>query len=583
MEPLSAYLWQSAVVLTLLFVPFQLLLRKEHYYALNRAILLSVMLLSLLLPLSHHTMPEGVENWLHPAASQEVKPIIELGEAQIADDVIILKQDPNVEAPSWFELHWLDLLTALWLLGAMTFIGWQAKGLWQLHKILHDEGNVREPLADGNTLLLTSAAVPSFSWMHTIVISVDDYAENGETILTHERAHIAHRHSLDRLLLLVVQALQWWNPFVWLMADALTQVHEYQADLAVLRQGINATQYQLLLIRKAAGPVGLALVNGFKRNKLKLRIVMMNNMINLRGAKSRYLALLPMMLLAVAFTARAEVKTIDKQKTVKENPPAQSQATWTPQDEDEVQAVVDQEPEYPGGVQGLMTFIGENLRYPMACAQQGIEGRVTLSFIVEKDGSVSHVKEMRSPDSLLTAEAIRVVEAMPKWTPGMQDGQPVRVRYILPVKFQLNGQGQGSDKEKEAAQSNPAENRLYSADMLYIYDGNVVEFEDIKDLPPSEIAIGSMQLLRSGEIYEEYLQKYPKARKGVVILNSHSRKDQLWVVDGVPMTGEEMEEKYANDFPVQFQQLRKDAETLAKYSQYPAAKNGVNIVFTKKN
>ena len=76
-----------------------------------------------------------------------------------------------------------------------------------------------------------------------------------------------------------------------------------------------------------------------------------------------------------------------------------------------------------------------------------------------------------------------------------------------------------------------------------------------------------MQLLKNGEIYEEYLQKNPKAKNGVVIMNSYSRQDQLWVVVGVPMTGEEMEAKYANDITVQFHQLRKDAETLAKYSQ----------------
>ena len=582
MESLLTFLWQSSLVLAVLFVPFILLLRKEHYYAINRAILLAILVLSLSLPFSRHSLPSFIKNWLNPEVLAEAAPIIEVGDAQIIDSIIVMEQAAIVE-PSWFESHWTSLLFAIWVLGTAVFVLWQIRGLWRLYRILHDKDNIHETLEDGNTLLLTPAPLPSFSWMRSIVISVDDYAENGETILMHERAHIAYRHSLDRMLLLLVQTLQWWNPFVWLMADALSQVHEYQADQTVLNQGINATQYQLLLIRKAAGPAGLAMVNGFKRNKLKLRIVMMNNMINLRGAKSRYLALLPMMLLAVAFTARAEVTTRDDQNAATDAPTTHYQATWTAWDEDEVLDACDQMPEYPGGLEALAAFISENLRYPMECAHQGIEGRVTLSFIVEKDGSISHIEERNSPDSLLTAEAIRVVKSMSKWTPGKQDGQLVRVGYTLPFRFQLKGQGQGSDQEKEAARTNPISDGPYSADMLYIYDGNVVEFEAIKDLPPTEIAIGIIQVLKSGEIYEEYLQKYPNARNGVVIMNSYSRKDQLWVVDGVPMTGEEMEVKYADNFQVQFQQLRKDAETLAKYSQYPAAKNGVNIVFTKKN
>lgn len=270
MPSLFSYLWQSALVLTVLYIPFQLLLRKEQFFALNRAILLGILLLSLTLPLSRHTMPQFVDNWLHPEVEMEAAPIIPLGEYQDWDGFIII-EDGDIEEPSSIEIHWTDLLLALWLLGSTLFLAWYSRGLWRLYKVLHDKDNTREELADGNTLLLTSSALPSFSWMHSIVISQEDYAENGETILSHERAHISHHHSFDRLLLLVVQTLQWWNPFVWLLSDALTQVHEYQADLAVLRQGTNATQYQLLLIRKAAGPAGLALVNGFKHNKLKLR------------------------------------------------------------------------------------------------------------------------------------------------------------------------------------------------------------------------------------------------------------------------------------------------------------------------
>ena len=99
--------------------------------------------------------------------------------------------------------------------------------------------------------------------------------------------------------------------------------------------------------------------------------------------------------------------------------------------------VVEQEPEFPGGTKALMEFISKNLRYPAFAAENGIQGRVTLSFVVEKDGSVTDIQEMRSPSEDLTKEAKRVVQSMPKWKPGKQRGKPVRVKYMLPVTFRL--------------------------------------------------------------------------------------------------------------------------------------------------
>ena len=672
MASLFYYLWQSALVLTVLYIPFQLLLRKEHFFALNRVILLSILLLSLVLPLSRHTMPMFVDNWLHPEVEMEAALISPLGEYQDWDGDIII-EDGDIEEPSSIEIHWTDLLIALWLLGTTLFLAWYSRGLWHLYKVLHDKDNTREELADGNTLLLTSSALPSFSWMHSIVISQEDYAENGETILLHERAHISHHHSFDRLLLLVVQTLQWWNPFVWLLADALTQVHEYQADLAVLRQGTNATQYQLLLIRKAAGPAGLALVNGFKHNKLKLRIVMMNNMNKLRGAKSRYLALLPVALLAFALTAKAQEKTseqeiepvkvvgmgfqkgfeirikgntpdplvlvegevyedwksidpsiietmtvykedsdtvvhyseiyeaaksgvimIELQEGKKQKPYKRKTVSSEEANEQAIQYIADVKagrikprdndsfmlqdldvaPEFPNGG-SFMNFINHNLRYPKSAAEKGVQGTVIVEFHIMKDGRIDYVKSFSNEtnDKDLEAEAIRVVSSMPNWIPGKINGQDVNTSMFVPITFRLN-----FTPDKHTIGDMP-----YTEDMLFIYDGNVVEFEAIKDLQPTEISIGSMQLLKNGEIYEEYLKKYPKAKNGVVIMNSYSRKDQLWVVDGVPMTGEEMEAKFADGgLAVKFQQVHKDAETIDKYSQYPEAKNGVNIIITGK-
>ena len=99
--------------------------------------------------------------------------------------------------------------------------------------------------------------------------------------------------------------------------------------------------------------------------------------------------------------------------------------------------VVEQMPEFPGGIQELMSFLSKNIKYPKAAQKNGIQGRVIVQFVVEKDGTPTEFKVMRSVDPDLDAEALRVMKEMPKWKPGMQKGQVVRVKYTLPVTFRL--------------------------------------------------------------------------------------------------------------------------------------------------
>lgn len=99
--------------------------------------------------------------------------------------------------------------------------------------------------------------------------------------------------------------------------------------------------------------------------------------------------------------------------------------------------VVEVMPQFPGGQIAMMKYIMENMKYPKQAMKEGIQGRVTVRFIVEKDGSISDVKPILSVHPLLNKEAVRVVESMPKWTPGKQNGKPVRVRFNLPVMFKL--------------------------------------------------------------------------------------------------------------------------------------------------
>ena len=100
--------------------------------------------------------------------------------------------------------------------------------------------------------------------------------------------------------------------------------------------------------------------------------------------------------------------------------------------------VVEVMPQFPGGQIAMLKYIMETIKYPEQAMKEGIQGRVAVRFIVEKDGSISDVKPILSVHPLLNKEAVRVVESMPKWTPGKQNGKPVRVRFNLPVMFKLN-------------------------------------------------------------------------------------------------------------------------------------------------
>ena len=108
----------------------------------------------------------------------------------------------------------------------------------------------------------------------------------------------------------------------------------------------------------------------------------------------------------------------------------------------DVYSIVEEMPEYPGGMDKLVEYLSQNIKYPQQAIEKGIEGKVFVSFIVEKDGSVSNVQVQRSLGGGCDEEAVRVVKAMPKWKPGKQDGKPVRVRYNLPINFRLQDQPQ---------------------------------------------------------------------------------------------------------------------------------------------
>ena len=161
--------------------------------------------------------------------------------------------------------------------------------------------------------------------------------------------------------------------------------------------------------------------------------------LSLRRAAGKAVSLVGLSLgISAAFAAnapQASDKNVIKDSTVVETSTLNDS---TATEENMIFGLIEQQPEFPGSEAALMKFIKDNLRYPADAARDSIQGRVTLSFAVEEDGSITNVEVMRSPDERLTKEAIRVIQMMPRWMPGKQRGKPVRVKYLLPISFRLN-------------------------------------------------------------------------------------------------------------------------------------------------
>ena len=424
------YAIKSAVILSLLYWVFFALLSKETFHRFNRIVLLTIMLVSIVLPMTPHTIDVSVLPQSIAQLFPQENAMVEVGEPSTAMATNVVTAE-EVETPSVIEmahsLSAMEIVNIIYVAGLVCMI---VVFLFQIISLMiFMRGGLRHTDSKGNTVILKAGEVASFSFFRFIVMSTEDYEKNRESILLHEQEHISLKHTFDLVLLQAAKMLQWFNPFVWMLGRDLKSIHEFEADKAVLSHGIDATKYQYLLVSKSAGPAAFAIINGFNHSQLKSRIIMLNKKKSNPIAMGRCLVLLPVVFAAFVFTAKA--KSVNADPVVTEETINQE-----PQD-DVVFTVVEEQPVFPGGEGAMMAFIKNNLKYPESCVKDSIQGRVTLSFIVEKDGSVTNISEMRSPNPDLTAEAARLVQSMPKWEPGKQRGQKVRVKYVIPITFRL--------------------------------------------------------------------------------------------------------------------------------------------------
>ena len=475
-----AYDLKVAVLVAVFYMFYRLLLSRETFHGVNRVVLLLTAVASFVLPLCVITLHKTV--------------VLNLAEGDVAIGCLDAEVVDDAAMP-----FWQMAAIAIFFIGMIVTLGYTIMSVvrvWLL--IQHSEQHQQ---TDGTVICVAPGDVSPFSWMKYIVLSRSNYEANDASILAHERGHIRRHHSLDLLLVDSLTALQWFNPAMWMLRQDLRAIHEYEADAAVLSQGINMRQYQYLLIQKAVSQCGYSVANGISHSTLKNRINMMLHKNSSRASLLKLLALTPIVGMTLALqaetvndyvieqpqnqtkvvkkgnqnaqvkvgTKKVEVKAVKpaapvqnkakkdaavknvvvkakKDATVsnvvvkKKNPVADEEVAIGVIDDDKddrVWNVVEQMPKFPGGDAGLMSFLKDNLKYPAEAEKAGKQGRVVVTFVVGKDGAVNNAKVVRSVDEKLDAEALRVVNAMPKWQPGKQRGQDVNVMYTIPVTFKL--------------------------------------------------------------------------------------------------------------------------------------------------
>lgn len=300
MGALFVYIFKSSLCLAGFYLFYRLLLSKETFHRFNRFALLSVCLISLAIPFygikTYRTAPVR-----QTIATLERADVSSSGHSREAAYLIT-----PAEVPVAPRFPWQPFVFIVYISGIIFFLFRNIYSLVRLVALLL-KGR-RKKLPDGIMLVAHTRNLSPFSWMNRIFVSVGDLAENGREILMHEREHIRQYHSFDLLLAEFVILLQWFNPAAWLFKQLLQNLHEYQADEAVLRHGADARHYQLLLIKKAAGTVRFnSLANSFNHSSLKKRITMMSKRKSSPWARLKYLYVLPVATIAVTLFARPEV------------------------------------------------------------------------------------------------------------------------------------------------------------------------------------------------------------------------------------------------------------------------------------
>ncbi len=494
------YILKSALILAVLVSLFMLFMSRETFHRINRYLMLSIISLAFLLPAVNIGIESpfcGLIDFFSAESSADALPVPPTGEYIIGFEEPAAGVALPDAAPLQEPFDWLSLVSLLYLCGVAFLVLRQIVVYVQVARVISRSRVVDASSygCKGIRLCVHNGKAKPFSWFHWVVVSEEDLNDGAHEILTHEAAHTHARHSLDIMIADAVIIMQWFNPLAWIMKSTLKDIHEFEADEAVINSGVDAKQYQLLIIKKAVGARLYSIANSFNHSLTKKRITMMCKEKSKKWSCTKALYIVPVAAVAaLAFstvdTASAtDGETLLKGSEIIANEANEAQENYVnaefAADDEKVYQVCENAPEFPGGMDAMMRYLSTNIKYPAEAKAAGKEGRSIVKFIVKKDGSIANVEIVKSSgDKSLDDEALRVVSSMPKWKPGTQGGKPVNVQFMLPVAFMQQNNNKASLIELKGgdiampANSNAAvvvNGSLYNESELPNIDSGMVE------------------------------------------------------------------------------------------------------------
>ncbi len=530
------YLLLVNIYLVLFYGFYVLLLQRETFFQLNRVYLVTAVILSFFIPVIQ-------ADWVRSLfITQQVQYTL------YSSPIILYQFEPIKDSPITIG----QVLIFIYLAGVVFLT---TRFIWQLVVLKREMTNRQMP--------------GPYSFFKKI--KLDDDQKEHLVIAAHEHVHAAQWHSVDVLLMEVVVLINWFNPVVHLYRLAIKHVHEFIADRQAIQSGTDKSAYALLLLSQTFNsPVNQLVNQFFNHSLLKQRIIMLQKNKSQRIALIKYglsapLFILMLILSSATINNSKTVKLINKQaqkvfsasviedgviKSGKNaRPKAQSKVeiTAAPEMPSKAKSIseeakkdttadtkifnsVEQAPEFPGGLQAFGTFLAKNIRYPEFMRKNEIQGKVLISFVVEKDGSLTNIKVVRAIGNGADEEALRVLKMSPKWGPALQNGKAVRANYTVPILFALpqvitysyTESSTGAKKVdtikllmKENTFSIGERNTITISgepkNALIIVDGK--EISDIKSINPNDIQ--SINVWKDKEAVTIY---GAKAANGVVII-----------------------------------------------------------------
>ena len=461
-----------AVTLTLLYSLYRLLLRRETFHRLNRAVLLAILVVSPLLPLVplHTDTPTAMDAVL----TRIEGPLTSLpSDENVAENALTAQESEGATSGLWLRYG-----AYIYIIGIAVALATYLFRVLTLVRVIRRSRRIAHPMVpDRVHLMLDMRITQPSSWMHWIFIGPIDLKQNAETVLRHELAHVRLRHSWDVVLCDLTCRLLWCLPFAWMLRQDLVDVHEFQADEAVLRGGVTLDEYEHLLVRKAVQTQVLPIMNTLRRGALKKRFAMMHSGPSSRWSRLKLLYLVPALAACLWVSAQAEeynmylngnlvtqkeLVAIDP-STIERMTVIHSQKKVLIETAPEPFDIVDQMPRFPGGDAAFNQYIAQHVRYPEVATENGVEGTITVKFIVEADGRITHVQAVDSPSDEADAKvyaygpsdkqpseaeddeghralreaAEELFRGMPPFEPGRQSGKPVRVQMTKKVIYAL--------------------------------------------------------------------------------------------------------------------------------------------------